>query len=218
MKTFAIIGLSTFGHYMAHFLSERKFDVLVVDSDEKKVEKVKSFVNKGIIADAADMKTLKNMGLGEVDAVIVSLGERIDASLLVVMYLREIGVKEIFVKVMTEDHAKIANMIGATDIIFPERDSAYKLAKRIDNPDILDYVPMAEGYSIMDLATPASFIGKKLYELDLRNKFGVQLISIKEVIPDNVILVPKARYTLKDSDIMVIMGKNEDLERLKTIK
>jgi trk system potassium uptake protein TrkA len=218
MKTFAIVGLSTFGHYMAQFLSERNFDVMVIDSDEKRVNQVKPFVNKGLIADATDKDTLKNLGLGEVDAVIVSLGERIDASLLVVLYLKEIGAKEIFVKVLTEDHAKIVNIIGASNIIFPERDSAYNLAQRIDNPDILDYVPLTEGYSIVDLAPPASFTGKSLGELDLRNKFGVQVIIIKEIIPENVILIPTANHVIKESDILVIMGKNEDLDRLQKLK
>lgn len=218
MKTFAIIGLSTFGHYMAQFLSEKKFDVIVIDSDENRVEKIKPVVTKGIIADATDKETLKNLGLSEVDAVIVSLGERIDASLLVVLYLKELGVKEILVKVLTEDHAKILNIIGISEIIFPERDSAFKLAQRIDNPDVLDYVPLTEGYSIIDLAPPESLTGKRLGELDLRNKYGVQVIIIKEVIPENVILIPKAEHLIKESDILVLMGKNEDLERLKRLK
>lgn len=218
MKTFAIIGLSTFGHYMAHFLSEKDFDVIVIDSDESRVEKIKPVVTKGIIADATDKDALKSLGLSEVDAVIVSLGERIDASLLVVLYLKELGVKEILVKVLTEDHARILNIIGVSEIIFPERDSAFKLAQRIDNPDVLDYVALAEGYSIIDLAPPLSFTGKTLGELDLRNKYGVQVIIIKEVIPENIILVPKAGHLIKESDILVLMGKNEDLERLKKLK
>jgi trk system potassium uptake protein TrkA len=218
MKTFAIVGLSTFGYYMAHFLAEKNFHVVVVDSNEARVEKVKPVVTKGIIADATNKETLKNLGLSEVDAVIVSLGESIDASLLVVLYLKELGVKEILVKVLTEDHAKILNIIGVSEIIFPERDSAFKLAQRIDNPDVLDYVPLTEGYSIIDLAPPRSFTGKRLGELDLRNKYGVQVIIIKEVIPENVLLIPKANHLIKESDILVLMGKNEDLDRLKKLK
>ncbi|MFQ5825358.1 MAG: potassium channel family protein [bacterium] len=218
MKTFAIIGLSTFGNYMAQFLSQKNYEVIVIDSDENRVEKVKPFVTKGIIADATDKEILKNLGLGEVDAVIVSLGESIDASLLVVLNLKELGVKDIFVKVLTEEHAKILNIIGVSEIIFPERDRAFKLAQRIDNPDVLEYIPLTKGYSIIDLAPPQSFTGKQLGELDLRNKYGVQVIIIKEVIPDNVILIPKANHIIKDSDILVVMGKNEDLERLKILK
>lgn len=218
MKSFAVIGLSTFGQYMAQFLSERGFDVIVIDNDEGRVEKTKPFVKKGIIADATDKETLKNIGIEDVDAVIVSLGAHIDASLLTVLHLREIGVKEVFVKVLTEDHGKILKIMGIDNIIFPERDSAYTLAQRIDNPDILDYIPLAEGYSIIDLAPPHSFIGKSLGELDLRNKFGVQVIIIKEIIPENIILIPRASHIIKDSDILVVMGKNEDLARLKKLE
>jgi len=217
MKTFVILGLSTFGQYMAQYLSERGFDVVVIDSDEQRVERLKPYVKKGIIADATDKETIKRLGVNEADAVIVSLGERIDASLLAVLYLKEMGCKEILVKVMTEDHAKILNIIGVSEIIFPERDSAYKLAQRIDNPNILDYVPVIEGYSIVDLAPPASFTGKTLGELDLRNKFSVQVIIIKEIIPENVLVIPTANHIIKESDLLVVMGKNEDLDRLKSL-
>ncbi len=217
MKTFAIIGLSTFGQYMAQFLSERNFDVIVVDSDEHRVEKVKPYVTKGIIADASDKETLNSLGLSEAHAVIVSLGERLDASILAVLYLKELGVKEIYVKVLTEDHARIVTILGDAEIIFPERDSAFKLAQRIDNPDVLDYIPLTEGYGIIDLAPPASFIGKTLGELDLRNNYGVQVIIIKEIIPERITLIPKATHFIKDSDLLVVMGKNADLERLKNL-
>lgn len=217
MKTFVIIGLSTFGYYMAQFLSKRNFHVIVIDADEGRVEKTKSYVRKGIIADATDKEMLNKVGLKETDAVIVSLGDSIDASLLVVLYLKEMGIENIYVKVLTEEHAKILNIIGASEIIFPERDSAFKLAQRVDNPDVLDYIPLTEGYSIIDLAPPASFLGKTLGELDLRNKYGVQVIIIKEFVPERVTLIPRANYLIKDSDLLVVMGKDEDLEGLKNL-
>jgi trk system potassium uptake protein TrkA len=218
MKTFVILGLSTFGQYMAQYLAERNFDVVAIDSDEHRVERVKPFVKKGIIADVTDKETLKKLGLNEADAIIVSLGDSIDASLLAVLYLKELGCREVHVKVLTEDHAKILNLIGVSEIIFPERDSAFKIAQRIDNPNILDYVPVIEGYSIVDLAPPASFTGKTLGELDLRNKYGVQVIIIKEIIPENVVVIPTATHIIKDSDLLVVMGKNEDLDHVKSFK
>lgn len=217
MKSFAVIGLSTFGYYMAQFLAEREMEVVVVDSDEKRVEQIKGVVTKGIIADAVDREVLKSLGLADMDAAIVSLGEDIDASLLVALYLKELGLKEIFVKVMTEDHATILTMMGDFEIIFPERDSAYRLAQRIDNPDILDYVPLTEGYSIIDLAPPGDFIGKNLGELDLRNKHGIQVVIIKEKFPKEKIHVPRADYVIKESDVLVVMGKNEDLEEIRKL-
>lgn len=215
MQSFVIIGLSTFGRYLAQYLAEREFDVVVIDSDESKVEEVKPFVNKGIIANAKDKETLNRLGLKESDAVIVSLGDKMDESLLVVLYLNEIGAENVYVKVQTEEHAKIINMIGNAEIIFPERDSAFKLAQRIDNPNILDYVPLAEGYSVIDWSPSRGFIGKSIGELDLQKKYGVQVISVEETVPERVKLIPKADYVIKDSDILVIVGKNEDIQRLK---
>lgn len=218
MKTFFVIGLSTFGHYVAQFLSERNFEVVVIDSDEDRVERTKQFVTKGIIADAKDKATLKKIGPTESDAVIVSLGESIDASLLVVLHLKELGVKEIHVKVLTQDHAKILNLIGVSEIIFPERDSAYNISQRIDNPNVLDYLPLMEGYGILDIAPPASFTGKTLQELDLRNKYGIQVLIIKEYVPEKNAVIPKANHKVKDSDLLIVMGKNENLERIKELK
>ncbi len=216
MKTFAIIGLSTFGHYMAQFLSDRNLDVIVIDSDEDRVERAKQYVTKGIIADATDRVTLQSVGIDEADAVIVSLGESIDASLLVVMHLKEIGVKEIYVKVLTEDHAKIVSILGVTEIIFPEKDSAFTIAQRIDNHNVLDYIPLMDGYSIIDLTVPQTFIGKSLAELDLRNLCGTQIVIIRQSLAQEVV-VPKGDYAIKTGDVLVVMGKHEDLERLKKI-
>lgn len=217
MKTFFVIGLSTFGHYVAQFLSERNFDVVVVDSDEERVERTKQFVTKGIIADAKEKTTLTKIGVTPDDAVIVSLGESMDASLLVVLHLKELEIKEIYVKVLTYDHAKIINMLGATEIIFPERDSAYNIAQRIDNPNVLEYLPLMEGFSIIEIAPPSSFNGKTLRELDLRNEYGVQVLIIKEVVPDRKPVMPQANHRVKDSDLLVLMGKNEDLEHVKNL-
>lgn len=216
MKSFVIIGLSSFGKYLAQFLHERGFRIIAIDSDEERVEEVKSFVNKGIIGNAKDKETLQKIGVEEADGVIVSLGEKVDDSLLVIFHLKELGIKNLYVKVLTEEHAKIVNLIEMSDIIFPERESAFKLAQRIDNPNILDYIPLSEGYSIIDWAPSEKFIGKSLGELKLKNNFNIQVVSIEETVPNRVKLIPRASHVIKESDILVIIGKNEDLERLKS--
>lgn len=217
MKSFVIIGLSSFGNYLVQFLHERGFGVTAIDSNEERVEEVKPFVTKGIIGNAKDKETLQKIGVEEADGVIVTLGEKVDDSLLVIFHLKELNVKNLYVKVLTEDHAKIVNLIETSEIIFPERESAFKLAQRIDNPNILDYIPLSEGYSIIDWAPSESFIGKSLGELDLKNNYNIQVVSIEETVPNRVKLIPRASHLIKESDILVIIGKNEDLERLKKI-
>ncbi|MBD3223159.1 MAG: TrkA family potassium uptake protein [Caldithrix sp.] len=215
MNSFIIIGLSSFGKYLVQYLYDRNFEVVAIDADEEQVEYIKPYVVKGIVGNAKDKETLKKIGVQEADGVIVSLGEKVDDSLLVIFHLKELKVKNIYVKVLTEDHAKIVNLIETSEVIFPERESAYKLAQRIDNPNILDYVPLSEGYSIIDWAPSKEFIGKTLGALQLKDKYGIQVISIEETIPDRVKLIPRGNHTIKDSDILVVVGKNEDLERLK---
>lgn len=217
MRSFAIIGMSNFGAFLTRFLAQRGFQIMAIDSDEAKIEKIKPYVQKAVIADATDKETLANLGLSDVDVVVVSLGERIDASILVTLYLKEMGVKEIIVKVLSEDHGKILEKIGATGVIFPERDMAYRIAQSLGNPNVLEYIPLSPGYSIIEIAPPPKFVGKTLKELDLRNKYGIQIIVIKEVIHDKVVLIPKANHVVKDSDILVALGRDEDLRKIQSL-
>jgi trk system potassium uptake protein TrkA len=217
MKSFVIIGLSSFGKYLVQYLHDRGFGVIAIDSNEERVEEVKPFVSKGIIGNAKSEETLQKLGVQEADGVIVSLGEKVDDSLLVIYRLKELKVKNLYVKVLTEEHAQIVNLIETSEIIFPERESAFKLAQRIDNPNILDYIPLSEGHSIIDWAPSKSFIGKTLGEVNLRKNFNIQVVSIEETVPERVKMIPRASHVIKDSDILVIIGKNEDLDRLKKI-
>ena len=218
MKTYVIIGLSSFGRYLAQFLSEKSFNVIGIDSDENKVNQVKGFVGKGIVTDAKDLETLQKIGVQKADGVIVSLGEKVDDSMVIIYHLKKLGVKTLYVKVLNDDHAKIINLIGDAEIIFPEWESAFKLAQRIDNPNILDFVPISDEYSILDWAPTAKFIGKTIGESDLKDKYNVMVISVEETVPNRTKLIPKSNHIIKDSDVLVLIGRNEDLEKLKKLK
>ncbi len=217
MRSFAIIGLSTFGHYLARELSHRGHQVLAIDIDEDKIDRVKTFVDRAVIADASDKEALASLGLAEMDAVVVSLGEQIDVSILVTLYLRELRVKKIIAKALTEDHGRILDIIGATDVIFPERDVAKRLAHTLESDYFLDSIVLSEGISIVEIAPPMPFIAKTLGQLDLRNRYGVSVVLIKEVIPEKIVLVPTADHVIKDSDILVLLGKDEDVEKIKEL-
>ncbi len=218
MPQFAIIGLSSFGSYLAKGLVNKNCQVMAIDNDEEKIEEIKPFVHEAVIADATEKDTLASLGLKDMDVVVVSLGNKIDSSILVTLYLKEFGIKNIIVKALSEDHGRILQKLGATKVIFPERDMALKLAGSLSSPNVLDYLPLAPGYSIIEMAPPPGFVGKTLGELDLRKKFGVQVIVIKGLVPEKVILVPTAQYIIKDSDILVTLGKNDDLEKIQNLK
>ena len=120
-------------------------------------------------------------------------------------------------KAMSEAHGLILLKIGASEVFFPEKDMAISIAERLHNPDMLDYLPFLEGYSIIQLASPKSFIGKSLRELNLINQYGIQVIAVKEIVPDRMKLIPTARFIIKDSDTMILLGPNEALDKLREI-
>lgn len=214
MRTFAVIGLSAFGYYVTKYLAERGFKVLAVDADESKIEKISNLAFKAVVADARDKNVLENLGITDFDVVIVSLGDKIDASVLVTLYLKELGVKEIITKATTEDHGKILDRIGASTVIFPEREVAYRLAKSLENINILDAIPLGPGITILEFAPPNSFLGKTLRELDVRNRYGIQIVVIKELVPENLVIVPNPDHRVKDSDILIGIGRDKDFEKL----
>jgi len=217
MKSFVIIGLSSFGHYLAKTLATSGHRIMAIDISEDKIDKIRAHVDRAVIADATDRDTLLALGLSEFDAVVVSLGDRIDASILVVLYLRELQVKQIIAKALTEDHGKILDIIGATRVIFPERDEAFRLAKTMESDFLIDTIPLTDGISIIELAPPKSWLGKTLGKLDLRNRYGVLMLMVKELIPEKVIMIPTADQVIKDSDLLILMGKDEDLSKIKNM-
>lgn len=213
---FAVIGLGSFGSNVAKMLYERSAEVLAIDIRKEKTEEIKALVSHAVSMDAADKENLEALGIQEMDIVIVSLGPEMESSILTVLYLHEIGVKRIVAKALTEDHAKILDAVGATEVIFPEKDMAIKTALRLSHPNVLEYLPLVSGIGIQEVAPPDKFIGKTLRQLDLRNKYGVQVIAIKGIIPEKITYVPTADFVIKDSDILVIMGEEKQLERLNS--
>lgn len=215
MGQFAVIGLGNFGFNVAKTLYQMGHEVLAVDCDKEKVDQIKDFSSEAIQADACEKEALKAMGMERADAVIVSLGERLDASILTTLYLKELKVSRIIVKAMSEDHGKILELVGAHEVVFPEKDMAVKLANTLAFPNALDHLPLAPGFSIVEIAPPSQFVGKSLAQLDFRNRYHVQIIAIRELVPDRVNLVPRADTVIKDSDILVILGRDEDLSKIK---
>jgi trk system potassium uptake protein TrkA len=214
---FAVIGLGSFGSNVAKTLYEKENEVLAIDKDKEKIEEVKNFVSRAVQMDSANKENLQAMGLKEMDVVIVSLGPEMEASILTVLFLHEIRAKRIVAKALTEDHAKVLEAVGATEVIYPEKDMAIKTALRLNSPNILEYLPLLSGISIQEIAPPEKFIGKTLKELDLMNKYGIQVIAIKEVITEKTTFVPKADFVIKDSDILIVLGKEKGLAKINSL-
>ena len=220
-KSFAVIGLGSFGFFIAKRLYELHHDVIAVDINKDAVQSVKDFSTQAIVADASDKETLTSLGFENVDVAVVSLGERMDTSALVILYLKELGVREIVVKALTQDHGKVLELIGATKIIFPERDMAIRTAERLSTPNILDQIKFLEGYSVVELHAPKELWNKTLKNADVRAKYGIAIIVIKRKtladVPAKVIIAPHADEKVLEGDILVIIGEDEKLNTFKLL-
>jgi trk system potassium uptake protein TrkA len=214
---FAVIGLGSFGANVARTLFERGNEVLAIDRDKDMTEAAKNFTTNSVMTEAAVKENLQALGVQEMDVVVVSLGHQLEASVMTVLYLHELGVKRIVAKALSEDHAKVLEAVGATEVIYPEKDMAIRTALRLSSPDVIEYLPLVSGITIQEIAPPVKFIGKTLKELDLTNKHGLQVIAIKEVISDRITFIPKADFVIKDSDILVIIGEEKRLSKLNPL-
>ncbi len=218
MKRFAVIGLGNFGFHAAKALYEEGNEVLAMDTDRARVQAIDPYSTEAMVIDATDKEALKSLSLEEMDAVIVSTGTRISNSILICLYLQESGAKKIVAKAIDDDHAKILKRMGATEIIHPERDMAIRVSRNLSRPNVLDFIPLAEEFDMIQVGAPKDFIGKSLVDLNLRARYNVHIIAIKEVVPENFILVPPASYVIKDSDILVMLGRSVDIRKIKELK
>ncbi len=210
MKQFVVIGLGRFGFNLAVSLAKLKNQVLAIDIDRKKVESIKDFVSEAVIADALDQRTLKEFIDEKVDAVIVATATDVGISTLLVLYLKDIGVKRIIGKVRNEDHAKILNSLGVSEVIYPERDIAARLAESLTQCNLIAHIPLAPEYGIIEIVTPENFVGKSLQELDLRKKYGYSVIGIKDVLRDTINVNPSPDTKLMPDSVMLILGKTDE--------
>jgi len=215
MKQFAVIGLGNFGFYLSSRLFERGHEVIAIDKNPNLVQEIRDKVSQAVVADATDPKAIAELGLVEVDAVIVGIGSVLSDSILATLNLIDMGIKRIYAKAISEAHGRILKKIGVFEIYFPEKDSAFSLANHLHNPNVIDYLPFLEGFSIIQLAPPKNFLGKSLRDLDLINRYGVQVIAIKELVPDNLNMIPTGGFVMKDSDILFILGADKALEKLQ---
>ncbi|HDD35443.1 MAG TPA: TrkA family potassium uptake protein, partial [Candidatus Desulfofervidus auxilii] len=202
----AVFGLGIFGRHVAKALFERGHEVIAIDQKKELVQKAQEYATQAIVANCTDKELLENLGLNTVDLAVVSLGENLSASILLTLYLKEMQIKEIIVKAINEDHQKILNLVGATKVVFPERDTAIKLAASLDAPNLIDYLPLSQDYEVIEIMAPKTFIDKTLGELDLRRRYKVQVIAIREADTGQVHVLVSPDLIIKEGDVLTILG------------
>lgn len=208
MGFFAVIGLGRFGSNVARALYERGEEVVAMDRDPERVHEIRPFSSQALLADVRDREALVQAGVGEADAAIVSVGQEMEASILVTLYLKELGVKKIIAKATTLDHAKVLRRLGASEVVFPERDMAYRLAERLATPNVFERFAVSEGVTAAELAAPAAIVGQTLKEAALRAKYGVTAVAIRKA-GNQVIAAPDGSERLDEGDVLMVIGPDE---------
>ncbi len=214
-RSFAVIGMSSFGYYLALDLTKNGHDVIVIDSDPEKIEDVKDYVTNAVVGDASDRKTLEELELTNCDVVVVSLGTSVDVSILATLYLKEMGVKQIMVKTISVDQGRIVELIGADSIVFPERDTALRVSNQLRFPNVIEQMELGEGLQLVEIAVPDRFVGRSLAELNLRRDYNVLVVLIRQLVPAKTTLLPDGTKVFQPDEILVLLGETESLERLQ---
>ncbi len=213
MKQFAIIGLGRFGTSLALTLTRMGYDVLAVDTNEEKVNNIMDKVTHAVQVDAMDEQALKSLGMRNFDVVIVAIGQDIQTNILVTVMLKDLGVKKVVSKAVTELHGKVLERIGADKVVFPERDMGARVAQALVSKNIMDQINLSPDYSIIELMAPEDFIGKTLAEGALRVKHGVTVLAIRR--GNNVVISPGAKQVIEEGDVLVVVGRNDKLSDLE---
>src|SRR5512136_3367172 len=220
-RTFAVIGLGRFGSAMATTLTELGHEVIGIDSDEERVAGISDYVAQAVQLDATDEKALRASGIQDVDVAVISIGERIDSSLLVVMLVKELGISTIIAKATTPLHGRILERLGVSRVVFPERDMAIRVAHSLVVPNVLDYVELSRDFSIVEMPAPRPFVGRTLRELALRTSYGLTLIAIKRAAPSGqeqaTIVAPLADDRIEAGDVLSLLGPNERVSQLDAL-
>jgi trk system potassium uptake protein TrkA len=210
-----VIGLGIFGMNLVKELCKSGVEVIAIDKSKEAVQKAKDCATKAIVADGTDQEVMDAIGLREDDVVVVSFGEDLAASTLITLHLKQMKVKNIIVKAPNEEHKLILEKVGATEVIIPEKEMADKIAKSLVSPNVLDYIPLADDYMICEIAPPSGFIGKTLAEIQLRSKYHVDVIAVRDMLTDKIHMVPAANFVVKDSEVLIVVGKEVDVDKIK---
>jgi len=218
VKRFIVLGLGSFGAALATKLSKNGCRVTGVDSDEERVEELKDILYEAVVADVTDRKALQELLVSTATAVFISLGENIELSLLAALHAREIGARRVLVKGVTVEHGKILKHLGVERVIFPEVEMAQQLADSMTWPNVLDALTIDTNVSLAEMAVPGSLAGTTLRDADLRRRFGLTVLGIKDHLTGDLTLNPAAEFRLTDDQLLLVIGQKDDLSRFGDIR
>ena len=217
MKRIGIIGAGRFGMSLAESLANAGSEVLLIDRNRPAMQNASEFAT-ALQGDATQPHVLEEAGFGECDVVVVAIGSNIEASMMATANCKELGIPNVVAKATSELHGKILRRIGADSVVYPDRDSAHRLARAIANHDAIDFLEVSEGYSIAEIDVPEAIRGQTLAEADLRNKTGVTVLCIRRTDPDpkkaRKVKIPHADDVIEPTDRLIVFGATKDIDAL----
>jgi trk system potassium uptake protein TrkA len=219
-RLYAVIGLGRFGSAVASTLISLGQDVIGVDDSEDRVREMGELTTNALQIDATDIRALRQAGVGEADVAIISIGENIEASLLIVMQVKDLGVDTIIAKAASPLHGRILEKLGVSRVIFPEREMAERTARSLVIPNALDYIALSKDFSLVEVGVPASFVDHTLRSIDLRARHGLTLVAIKRQVggKEETLVSPPADEVLRQGDVLALLGSNEKLALIEAIR
>lgn len=210
MKSFLIIGLGRFGHYLCRQLAELGNEILAVDAVEERLEPCLPLVTSAQIGDCTKPEVLRELGVRNFDSCFVCIGTNFQSSLEITSLLKELGAKRVVSRASTDVQAKFLLRNGADEVVYPERDMAEKVAKKSSANHVFDFVDLGD-YGIYEVLPPKSWVDKSIWELNVRVNYNVSILGVRE--KDGSMRMPDAEYRFQGEDHMLVMGSDKDLAR-----
>lgn len=217
MKTFVVIGLGRFGSAVSIELSNLGHEVLALDEREDVVQRVADKVTHAVTGDAKDPAVLRALGVRNYDCAIVTVGDDVGNSALITLNLKELGVKKVVCKAQSHVHRKVLEKIGADRVVFPEHEMGVKLAQGLSHSSIINFIELSEDYGIVEIAAPKSWVGKTIRELDVRASYNVNIIAVRSGAGGELNVVPGGEYVMASGDVVVTLGRNDDITHLQDL-
>lgn len=213
-QNYAIIGLGRFGGSICRTLVESGQEVLAIDSNEERVNEYMNIATHAVVGNAQDESTLRSLGIRNFDHVIVAIGEDIQASILVTLMVKEMGVPNVLAKAQNEYHAKVLERVGADRVVHPERDMGIRIAHNLVSRNILDFIELSDEFSLAEIkVSNPKFFNKSLIEVNFRQRFGLTVVAIRRA-DGQVVVSPPANEIVCENDNLLVIGSTVNVDNL----
>ena len=212
-KQYAVLGLGIFGSTVAKTLSQYGCEVLAIDKDSDCVERIDEFVTKGVIGDVTDLEFLRGLGMDEIDVGIVAIGDHLEESILAVLNLKELNVPYIIAKAKNHQFKTVLEKIGADRVVRPEKEMGEKIARSLLRNNITDLIEIDDNYSVVEMKVPESWVNHTLLTLDLRKKYGINILGRRDALTHKLELYVDPNYVIQADDLFLMIAETNKIEK-----